>query len=526
MTKPKMTYSLIETADLIIGQSFKIYINLVSVKDLQNKKIVFSNVKNITVDTQPIAMKISVDKKQAEASVDIFVKSTINDGDSITFNIDTTDNDFATGIFTCKAKKIDPTSLILTVDNAFLDLPPGPNVPSGAHSVCSSVPGSSYCTKVHTVIKDPKGNTLSGVPVLISEDITGNLKKFNIYAADQAAKIEIKTVNSNDQMVINSDGSGNVIFYLYTHKALSSVLQLITMVQGTAFIKPATSPVYAISSDIQSFNYLRWPNIEGFWSGNLISHGPDKFKVMITRYDNAQNNDVIIFYVNGKRTPYIININDVNEDLGKYSHELPYDIFEYGKQSAFSYVVVTLGGDIMPSYPTNLVYMGGAIPEPDPDVKRDYYPCIVYTSAGSVIPENTFINYDSIRRYPANNINSKTGLFLEIVTSDTDKKALPLNAKVTKLTVYINTESGPEDNPTGKFKKDYTPDNGVFTDSAERKYIQVHIPCKDLLNIVPYGETGGYISFAYEVSINGQIKYGKIWKGVIDTRTNASSPCQ
>ncbi|MDE9446427.1 hypothetical protein KKJ04_12630 [Xenorhabdus bovienii] len=526
MAKPLMTYSLIKNADLIIGQSFTIDITLTLIKKAQVKKIVFSNVKNITVNTQPIAMQMSVDQKQAKASVDIFVKSTVNDGDLITFNIDTTDNDFETGIFICTAKKIDPTSLILTVDNAFLDLPPGPNVPSGAHSVCSSVPGSSYCTKVHTVIKDLKGNTLSGVPVLISEDITGNLKKFNIYAADQTAKIGIQTVNSNDQMVINSDGSGNVIFYLYTQKALSSVLQLITMVQGTAFIKPAISPVYAISSDIQSFNYLRWPNIEGFWSGNLISHGPDKFKVMITRYDNAENGDVIIFSVNGIRKPYIININDVNEDLGKYSHELPYDIFDYGKQSAFSYVVATLSGIIMPSYPTNLIYMGGAIPVPDPDVKRDYYPCIVHTSAGSIIPENTFINYDSIRRYPANNVNSKTGLFIEIVISDTDKKALPLNAKVTKLTVYINTESGPGDNATGKFKHDYTPGTEVLTDSAGRKYIQVHIPCKDLLNIVPYGETGGYISFDYEVSINGQIKYGKIWKGVVDTRTNAYSPCQ
>ncbi|WP_038244480.1 hypothetical protein, partial [Xenorhabdus bovienii] len=410
MAKESMIYSLSQSADLIIGQFFKITVGLISNEIIsQSASVLFSNINNITVQTTPINFNISTDRKKAEAIVDISVKDTINDGDLITFNIDTNMAGFETGKFICTARKIDPESLVLTVDNQFLDLPTGPNDPSIIGSSCTPNSGSTFCTKVHTILIDPHGKKLSGVPVLISENRTGNFDKFHIYDAEKKTQIEVKKFNDYDQIIINSDENGNVIFYLYSQESLSAVLNIISMIQGVTLSYYATSSVYAISSNIQSLNYLRWPNIEGFWSGNLISHGPDKFKVMITRYDNAQNNDVIIFYVNGKRTPYIININDVNEDLGKYSHELPYDIFEYGGQSAFSYVVVTLGGDIMPSYPTNLVYMGGAIPEPDPDVKRDYYPCIVYTSAGSVIPENTFINYDSIRRYPANNINSKTG---------------------------------------------------------------------------------------------------------------------
>ncbi|WP_038244213.1 hypothetical protein, partial [Xenorhabdus bovienii] len=404
-------YSLSKNADLIIGQFINLNVDLISDENIPpSTTISFSNVKNITVKTTPIQLSISKDRKKAVAIVGISVKDMIKDGDPITFDIDTSITGFETGKFICTARKIAPESLTLTVDNKFLDLPKGPNDPSITSLPCSSTPGSTYCTKVHTVLTDPYGKKLSGVPVLISENRTGNLGRFHIYSADQKNRIKIEEVNGFDQMVINSDQDGNVIFYLYSQESLSAILELISMIQGVDYVHNATSPIYAISNKVQS-SALRWPNIEGFWSGNLKSDGSPTFNVMITKYDNASHGDVIVFYVDDKRTEYMVRVDDPNKDLGSYSISLPYEIFQnyYDKLVSFSYVVITTGGTIEVSLTIGVTYMGGVIPKPDPDVKRDYYPCIVHTSAGSIIPENTFINYDSIRRYPANNINSKTG---------------------------------------------------------------------------------------------------------------------
>ncbi|MDE9446428.1 hypothetical protein KKJ04_12635 [Xenorhabdus bovienii] len=532
MAKELMTYSLSQNADLIIGQSFKITVGLISDNIIsQSANILFSKINNIIVKTTPINFNISTGGKKAEAIVDIFVKDKINDGDPITFNIDTNMAGFETGKFICTARKLDPESLVLTVDNQFLDLPTGPNDPSIIGSSCTSNPGSTFCTKVHTVLTDPNGKTLSGVPVLISENRSGNLDRFHIYDADKKIRIEIKKNNGFDQMVINSDKDGNIIFYLYSQESLSAILELISMIGGTTFTQPATSAVYAISNNLSSSNYLRWPSIAGFWSGDLISRGSDKFKVMLDRYDNAKSGDIIIFYVNGVRTEHIVSIGDPNSILGNYSIELPYDMFEYGVKSAFSYIVVTLGGAIEPSFSLPLVYMGGVTSKPDPDVKREYKPCIIHTSLGiktnNIIEEYSLINYDGIRFRQNGSHDPKKGLFMAIKVSDSEEGALPSNATVTQLNVYVDAPSGgPHKN--GKFTNSYTQSMSIFTDSETGgKYILFNVPCCDLVNFAPREESGGVgnISFDYVVLVDGKKKYGKIWQGFIDSRTNDQPPC-
>ncbi|MDE9519599.1 hypothetical protein KKJ17_18195 [Xenorhabdus bovienii] len=527
-------YSLSKNADLIIGQFINLNVDLISDENIPpSTTISFSSVKNITVKTTPIQLSISKDRKKAVAIVGISVKDMIQDGDPITFDIDTSITGFETGKFICTARKIAPESLTLTVDNKFLDLPKGPNDPSITSLPCSSTPGSTYCTKVHTVLTDPYGKKLSGVPVLISENRTGNLGRFHIYSADQKNRIKIEEVNGFDQMVINSDQDGNVIFYLYSQESLSAILELISMIQGVDYVHNATSPIYAISNKVQS-SALRWPNIEGFWSGNLKSDGSPTFNVMITKYDNASHGDVIVFYVDDKRTEYMVRVDDPNKDLGSYSISLPYEIFQnyYDKLVSFSYVVVTTGGAIEVSLKTGVTYIGGVISKPDPNVKRGYFPCIVHTSLGiktnNIIEEYSLINYDGIRFRQNGSHDPKKGLFMAIKVSDSEEGALPSNATVTQLNVYVDAPSGgPYKN--GNFTNSYTQSMPTFTDSETGgKYILFNVPCCDLVNFAPREESGGVgnISFDYDVLVDGKKKYGKIWQGFIDSRTNDQPPCQ
>ncbi|MDE9519600.1 hypothetical protein KKJ17_18200 [Xenorhabdus bovienii] len=532
MDKIQMKYSLEKNADLIIGQVFTLKVTLVSDKSIPPvSTISISGVKNIIPPTRPVPLIVTNGEKSVEISFSMTVKNNIQDGDPIKFQIDTNAGNFESGIFKCTARKIAPESLILTVDNEFLDLPTGPNEPPGAGSPCPSIQGSTYCTKVHTVLTDTNGKKLSGVPVLISENRTGNLGRFHIYDAKQKAIIKVEEANGFDQMIINSDPDGNVAFYLYSQESLSAVLELTSMIQGVDYVQNATSPVYAISSKTQS-STLRWPNIEDFWSGDLTSDGSPTFNVMITKYDDASHGDVIIFYVNGNRTEYIKRVGNVEKDLGSYSIQLPYSMFKINKEYSLSYVVILSdSGSIKSSFSTRFVYMGGAIPQPDKNIKRNYDPCVIHTSLGvikdNIVPENTYINYDSIRSYSYNHNTLKTGLFIAIIVSDTNKGGLPSDAKVTKLTVYINAPRGGADG-TGKFQKDYTPVGGILTDPiSNTKYIGVHVPCSDLVKFAPDEETGapGNISFDYEVLVDGKKEYGKIWQGVIDTRASDNNFC-
>ncbi|MEQ1969803.1 hypothetical protein ABLA30_23230 [Xenorhabdus nematophila] len=87
-----------------------------------------------------------------------------------------------------------------------------------------------------------------------------------------------------------------------------------------------------------------------------------------------------------------------------------------------------MSGTVEVSYSIQLTYMGGVIYEPDPKVKRDYDPCIVYTSLylnpeveTHYIPQVTTISYDSIKNYLFNTARPNTGLFVVILGSNDSK---------------------------------------------------------------------------------------------------------
>ncbi|CAM3211752.1 hypothetical protein XNC1_4529 [Xenorhabdus nematophila ATCC 19061] len=193
-------------------------------------------------------------------------------------------------------------------------------------------------------------------------------------------------------------------------------------------------------------------------------------------------------------------------------------MFEYGKLSTFSYLVILLSGTVEVSYSIQLTYMGGVIYEPDPKVKRDYDPCIVYTSLylnpeveTHYIPQVTTISYDSIKNYLFNTARPNTGLFVVILGSNDSKTNVPLGSKVT-LTVYVESENKNFKYSPKPQKMPTTLDNDGYAKAV------FHIDYDILVNVKDYPNRGsGNIWFDYEVSIEKEIKYGKIWTGYIST---------
>ncbi|CDG19839.1 conserved protein of unknown function [Xenorhabdus poinarii G6] len=212
----KMDFSLNLDADLIKGQSFPLTITLKSTTAITMAIpiITFSNLKNIVTLNRDIALTFDENKLSATITVRLSVNSKIPPGDKIIFTVSTNVPGFEPVSFQCTPKDIDPETLILTVDNKYLDLPSTP--PTATGGPCPAKPGSTYCTKVHTVIKGSDHQPLSGVPVLITDNVAGNLNKFLIFDSTSNQVVTPTIDKGVDKLYINSDSSGNVAFYLYS----------------------------------------------------------------------------------------------------------------------------------------------------------------------------------------------------------------------------------------------------------------------------------------------------------------------
>ncbi|AYA41856.1 hypothetical protein HZS38_16105 [Xenorhabdus nematophila] len=143
-----MQYSLSHNADLIKGQSFTLTVtlNIESDTDINGNTISFKNYKYITPPNNT-PLNLSDDKKTAIAYCDIIVHGKIPKNEKIIFDVDTTLSGYQSGHFECTPRTIDENTLILTVDNNFLDLPSGENNPSLTGTTCSNILGETYCTE-------------------------------------------------------------------------------------------------------------------------------------------------------------------------------------------------------------------------------------------------------------------------------------------------------------------------------------------------------------------------------------------
>ncbi|MDE1483609.1 hypothetical protein [Xenorhabdus bovienii] len=394
-------------------------------------------------------------------------------------------------------------SLRLSVDTPFLPFSP----PSNNQS-------EKIFTKVTAIVKDVYGKSVSGIKVFISDDSVGNLKKVKIFDSDQTKEINVVQQGGIEGFFVETDRSGNILFFIYPFKAESVRMKLFSQVIGSTDPVIAKDIIYIannIPENMQA-DFIQ-PEIFDYSYGDLKSPGKKDFMVKIVPYNNVANGDSILFFVNNQYTRHSIQIHD-ESDLGSYSIPLPYAIFLENKLSRFFYVVIRASGDMVASKSQTLdiLYKGNEYNEPWTDVDRIYESCKVYSSygvyPGSIVEEYTYI-YDDII-----SANNKEGLYVQITgTNDqNDTEHVTFGSEVT-LNLYINSRQGHVTEHYTKRIPSVPDESGGNTAT-----LTFNIPYDILKYNESYPDKPGEIYFDYQVgSDNDDVTYGKIWQAKIDT---------
>ncbi|MDE9495178.1 hypothetical protein KKJ09_16690 [Xenorhabdus bovienii] len=394
-------------------------------------------------------------------------------------------------------------SLRLSVDTPFLPFSP----PSNNQS-------EKIFTKVTAIVKDVYGKSVSGIKVFISDDSVGNLKKVKIFDSDQTKEINVVQQGGIEGFFVETDRSGNILFFIYPFKAESVRIKLFSQVIGSTDPVIAKDIIYIANNIPENMeaDFIQ-PEIFDYSYGDLKSPGKKDFMVKIVPYNNVANGDSILFFVNNQYTRHSIQIHD-ESDLGSYSIPLPYAIFLENKLSRFFYVVIRASGDMVASksQALDILYKGNEYNEPWTDVNRIYESCKVYSSygvyPGSIVEEYTYI-YDDII-----SANNKEGLYVQITgTNDqNDTEHVTFGSEVT-LNLYINSRQGHVTEHYTKRIPSVPDESGGNTAT-----LTFNIPYDILKYNESYPDKPGEIYFDYQVgSDNDDVTYGKIWQAKIDT---------
>lgn len=518
VSKKTMDISINKKADLVIGQYVSFIVTLSSDTPIYQsasitiKQNSISN--NIQFDPIPTSLKYEPGLKTATAQLGFTVLSSAQDDSEINFEIETnaTTTDHATFqsvTFKGKANEIDTNSLALSVENTYLKtVISGDDKPSEKDNF----------TAVHTTLKSTSGKILAGTPIFITSSVLHKMNDFQFKDANNKQEITLEKIGHNEGISISSDQNGLVKFYLYPKVSEVTSLVLQTVILNNVADTRAKKVLYVVNYINPGYmDSIGTPDIAGFSMGDLFANqGLPYFLTTVSSYDNVAIGDVILFFVNGKYTGYSVTIEDKNSQLDKPNIRLPYTIFERDVLSQFSYTVIKEGGDTLYSLPLPLNYVGGVPYEPDPDVKREYKPCIVHTSLGvdsdHIIPSGNgnYVNYAAIMKYPGYKYD---GLFVEIVRSDThDSKEeiipVPLNITDITLYMYINSQNK-------NFAKHYTQQVTLneIGSNGNANSIFFHIPYKDIVDVTEVGD----ITFDYKFYQDIDFKYGVSWSASIQT---------
>ncbi|CDG19834.1 conserved protein of unknown function [Xenorhabdus poinarii G6] len=522
--KDILKVNISEKADLIIGQIVTLTMTL-EVKNAINPILSFfiltAGTKNISFSDNNINLLPGSDSIFT-VSTELIVSSDpniIKEHDPIQFTITVNASNADPFVFTGTARTINPDTLPLMLSDIFLDTPnENPSQP---------VQG----TMVTTLLLDKENRPLGNTPVFIRSQIPENLSYCKILDSDNKTEVLPQKIGDYTGLSINSDEHGNVKFYIYPQKADSMVLELESSIVNVGKSEPATSPLFIVNTEMPDFmKTIPGPNILGGYPGPLIAQGGQQnFYVGVYDYPNAKRGDYILFFTQERHTQnakrqysgHYVTVGDPETELGlgEYFYTLPYDIFPIGTPCAFNYIVILgKGAGSITSIPEPVTYMGGAKYSPNITIGRDYDPCHVYNSLGVInnppIPQGITLGYDSIKKYLSNHPKDPntpvTGLFIEIVGDKNSKTNAPLGSKVT-LNMYIQAENR---NTKKVIGQDIMP---ITKNQDTGRYSLIfHIEKKTLVNI--FGGAGK-IWFDYEISHGSDIRYGKVWAGGIDTRS-------
>ncbi|CDH22594.1 hypothetical protein ACR71G_04730 [Xenorhabdus bovienii] len=523
--KDVLTATISNKANLIIGQDFSLTVTL-KTKNLikiQSVNIIFTGAtKNISVPTGNLSLNLDGSTGYIATYTTVLTVSNhpnvIKENDPIKFTIKVNGSDADPFVFTGTARTINPDSLSLMLNEVFLDTP----------NIEGSKPLTGKGAMVTTLLLDKAGNSLGNTPIFISSKVPEHLSACKILKYDNITPILPESIWSFSGLSINSDNEGNIKFYIHPQESDSMVLELESWIVGVGNPVSANSPLFIVNTETPDIlDTIPEPNILGGFPGPLTSDsGEPNFYVGVYYYPKAETGDYILFFTKsldkqGTKREYsghYVIVGNPKTELGleKYSYSLPYDIFKVGVTYDFNYIVI-LGksaGSIT-SMPTSVTYMGGAIYNPPTNVTRDYDLCKVYTSLGigkAEIQPDTGISYDSIKRYLDNPSTPNTGLFVEVLGGNNIAGKVPLNSKVT-LNVYIQSSNC-------NTHKSWTLPMPIKVDSQGIASLPFHIPFEFLNKIYPYDNGGpGSIYFDYEFNIGNKKHYGKIWEGLIDTRS-------
>ncbi|CDG19515.1 hypothetical protein [Xenorhabdus doucetiae] len=507
-------------SSVIIGQRLVLHVTLKSNDKISPDTTVYlDNTHNVTL----------LDTTHSDESPELFIlylemSSNMTDGDYVRFGFSISGNiNFPPQSVEYTARTLNNDSLRLYYDKSYLDVPSQPNLPPDGNN------GESR-TRVMARIKDQHSNPIPRLFVFISASSPNDIEKIDLYGNDNSTKIDIEKYQYREGVLLSSNQSGNLIFYVYAKEMQPVTLELYTQVFGITSEVIADSPLHIVNNKpVSSGNYLPAPAIDGFENGGeLTTHNQTNFLVNVPLYPDAQVGDIIKFCIDGKTTIYDHILVGLNE-LGNYSSiSLPYNMFQIGVASEFSYLVFLSSGETLYSNSLKLTYTGESWPKP-----TYYDKCVVYSSFGTNSPNNIIqeadpdncenIDPNNIVNCPAisqhkNNAND-AALFVQITgTNDvTDKTKPPLGSQV-KLTLLIKSNPRHVNQVLSKKMPDKPDPNG----DGQTAILTIEIPKHYVSGCHEYQNChAGLIQFSYQAAGSSS----STWTGRIVTSANGADDC-
>jgi hypothetical protein len=439
--------SVPNNADVIIGQSFYLYITVFFNGDLPSDFDIgldaisgmklYSITKAIPVDDPEI-------KNAMRAVAYINIDNSLKSGDEVSYKVNVPDIYISEIQYT--ANSISKKSIELSVDKYICELP---------ESETNINDGNKNFITYTTILKNNNGHVLKNTPIQILSAIEDDLIRKVIITTNpndgfpNPVRIYPKNYDNNVFIPINSDLSGKVSFRVYPVKDQPITLRLGSELPGLEIYYTAPYTYMLSPKPVDPNEYLSYPIISNLTNSELHATGSDyTFSVNIEPYTYSYNNDSIIFFIDDKPVLPIDIITYPNPD--NYNFNLYYDIFPRNKEVSFRYVIAHISGNTQYSHSLPITYVGGGDNIPSKDIKRVFDMPMVYKSYANpysspplnkddddyIIRCGSIMNSSFIKNYQE---NGGYGLFVKIIgTNDLTDDNKPKFGEKINLTMYIN----------------------------------------------------------------------------------------
>ncbi|MDE9483458.1 hypothetical protein [Xenorhabdus bovienii] len=539
-TEPVITVSVINGADVAIGQEFYVDITVSSESPLANNL-------NITTDN-PVGLKhldtsilfvLSSDRLHGYMTIYCAVlgEDKITAGEkNVSYDIKVSGKKVNT--ITYNAKKLLPYTIQLDSERKVC-VTPTVDQPLD-HT------NDNYIRFYATVL-DSNHKIMKNMPIQVSSSMLDNkLDRVTIASdpSDNKVPNKISPITDNGQpfFTVCTSDKGVASFRVYPMKNKQASLSLSSYIFGSNY-NYTTEMVFIITPAPEESRFLLWIPYVPAANGGVLAGKEDQktFNVQIGVYDNISEADSILFFTkskNGMLDPdaLVLPVQTIQEASNPtYTFTVPYDILPVNQWTDFYYIVASDLGSSKYSRYLEIKYSGGSSNLPSDNVNRIYNKPVVYSSFADYqtdpllnskdadeakIFEHDYINQGDISNYIKNN---GFDIYVKIIGSlnDEPESVYPLAGEEVYLSVYVNSK-------TKILHKAYKQKLSITADIAGQPYCTTIIPIKhpNLAGIVSYHNgISGWIYLEY-YTINkesGAKKYSKIWRNMIETSLGFNS---